>query len=314
LIMCLNYLYEYLPPTSAYFKSLFWVAMSIVQISDVKLFNAAVSLLETILKIQDFSGGFGGGIEECYMIVREGPIDQILAKLGQVSGLNFGNSFSFGVAGHLLKGLKHPKAKENTSRLLSSFLDISIKTQIGTNILGYLAALLPVEGQIPILRELALDSGAPKNVHQYFYTEQLVPDVKHAALLFTFLVTILQNTDKEHEQIFIYDALKEGVIFMPQAFCVIEDILFPMMSEVLQRSQIPKLIESVHSIMESFYQYKQKNHSPPLTRLYLNEIGFHKLPECATFEIENEIRREITKLVILLVDNLVKEVIDINVR
>jgi hypothetical protein len=44
--------------------------------------------------------------------------------------------------------------------------------------------------------------------------------VKHGALLFTFLITILQSTEKEHEQEFIYLALKEGVSFMPEAFCV----------------------------------------------------------------------------------------------
>jgi hypothetical protein len=75
-----------------------------------------------------------------------------------------------------------------------------------------------------------------KHLHQYFFTEQLLPDVKHAALLFTLLVTILESnhsvcslilmtiftdTDKEHEQLFIYNALKEGSKFMPEAFGVV---------------------------------------------------------------------------------------------
>jgi len=220
--------------------------------------------------------------------------------------MNFRSNFSFGVAGQLLKGLKYPRAKQDTSRLLSAFLDIDIKTAASTNILGYLAALLPVEGELPIVREtLALSGG--KNLHQYFFTEQLLPDVKHGALLFIFLVTILQNTEKEHEQIFIYEALRHGIKFMPEAFSVVEETLAPMMSEVVQKSQNLVVLGCVHSIMESMFSFKQ---SSKLTRTYLNEIGYHKLPECARFDIEPELKREVTKIVILLLDNLLKDVHD----
>jgi len=305
LIMCLTRLYEYLSPESPYFKTLFWVALSIIQISDVKLFNAAALFIDTILRVQDNNEGFKKGIEACYLYSREGPIDQILAKLASISGMNFHESFSFGIAGHLLKGLKHPKSKENTARVLNTFLDISAKTSVGTNIIGYLAALLPLEGEIPILAELGLSTDE-KGLHQLFYTDQLLPDTKHAALLFTFLVTILENTEKQHEQQFIYETLVEGVQFRPDAFCVVEDILFPMMSEVLRsKSQKPEIIEHVQSIMKSFY--KQEG-SKKLNRTYLNEIGFHKLPKCATFTIDPDVKREITKLVILLLENILKEV------
>jgi neurofibromin 1 len=137
LILALNHLYEFLPPTSPYFVSLFWVAISILQIGDVKLFNAAVSLLEVILRVQDYHEGFRSGVENCFMAVREGAIDQILSKLDQISGLSFKSSFSFSIAGHLLKGFSHPKSKETTSQLLSSFLDIAVKTGGSSyNILG----------------------------------------------------------------------------------------------------------------------------------------------------------------------------------
>lgn len=80
------------------------------------------------------------------------------------------------------------------------------------------------------------------------------------------------------------------------------------MSEVLLKTQIPELIEAVHSIMQSIYLYKEKI-NPKLSRTYLNEIGFSKLPECASFDSsEIEIKREITKLVIILLENILKEV------
>jgi neurofibromin 1 len=102
LIICLSHLYEYLPASSPYFKTIFWVAMAIVQISDEKLFQAALPLLQVILKIQ-VGEGFEKGVEETYMAVRDGPVDQILSKLEQITGMSFKTSFSFGVAGNLLK-------------------------------------------------------------------------------------------------------------------------------------------------------------------------------------------------------------------
>jgi hypothetical protein len=89
---------------SPYFTVLFWTAIGIVQISEPKLFSAAVSLMEVTLKMQDYSEGFGKkGVEQLYMGAREGPIDQILTKLDQISGLGFKSSFSFAIAGNLLK-------------------------------------------------------------------------------------------------------------------------------------------------------------------------------------------------------------------
>lgn len=40
---------------------------------------------------------------------------------------------------------------------------------------------------------MGLISIGQKNLYQCFFTEQLLPDIKQATLLFTFLITILQS-------------------------------------------------------------------------------------------------------------------------
>ena len=55
---------------------------------------------------------------------------------------------------------------------------------------------------------------------QLLFNHNVTPDKTHAALLFTFLVTILKSTDLEHEQLFIYRSFEEGILFMPEAFPV----------------------------------------------------------------------------------------------
>jgi len=184
---------------------------------------------------------------------------------------------------------------------------MAAKLSVGTHILGYLAALLPIEGQLQIINQSSAILPSGKDLHQYFYSDLLLPDTKHGALLFTFLVTILQNTEKEYEQLFIFNSLKEGVKFMPEAFCVIEGLFFPLAHEVLKKSENQQLLQAVHSIMETYYKFKQEKPNSKLNRDYLQEIGFPKLPDCATFEIEPEMNREITKLVILLLENMLSE-------
>ena len=49
IINCLSRLYEYIDINSKYYSPLFWVAISLVQIHDQKIFTSAVTLLESII-------------------------------------------------------------------------------------------------------------------------------------------------------------------------------------------------------------------------------------------------------------------------
>ena len=86
-----------------------------------------------------------------------------LARLDGVTGINFESNFSFAVACHLLKGLRHPSTKTSTARLLTTFLGITAKRGVGSEVLGYLTALLPTEG-------------VPANMDQLYVTPPLTPN------------------------------------------------------------------------------------------------------------------------------------------
>lgn len=64
------------------------------------------------------------------------------------------------------------------------------------------------------------------------FNAAMVPDQIHACLLFTFLVTILKNSEFEHEQQYIYKSLVEGVSFLPDAFPLTFEVLIPKMQQV----------------------------------------------------------------------------------
>ena len=60
IIICLTRLFENLQPTSKYYKSFYWIAMSLTQIHDAKLFTACLPLLEAVIKGLDQAGSFRG--------------------------------------------------------------------------------------------------------------------------------------------------------------------------------------------------------------------------------------------------------------
>jgi hypothetical protein len=294
LIICLTRLFEHLPVKSKFFKPMFWVAMVLLQIDEPKLFAVSVGLLEVILRTLDQNDCFSaeGIVSYCMSSREEGGLEAALAKGDAVTGISFKTSFSFAVTAHLLKGLRTPATKTATARVLSMFVDISAKKAVGSNILGYLAALLPVKGEemeLDHIRQILLPSGAggeATSLHQYLFTEQMLPDTMNAALLFTLLVTILKSSDSEHEQLFIYESLKEGILTMPEAFPVVYDVLIPKMLLVIQNSQNQQIIDACLSIMKSMFSSDMQSTTAKkrLTKDYLQQkIGFQGLIDSDSF-------------------------------
>jgi len=280
IILCLTRLFEHLPETSRYFTRMFWIAVTLLQINDVRVFSAALGLVEVILKTLDDHGLLNEGVETYLMRTRAGDLEPTLTKLDQISGISFDTSFSFALSGHLLKGLRHSATKAATTRLLTTLVDLGAVRSVGPSMLGYLAALLPVRGDDSGLRQILAigDEGA----HQWLFNENMVTDKRHAALLFSFLVTILKNSEFEHEQLFIYETLRAGVQASPEAFPVVYEVLIRKMSVVILSSQNKDIIENVLAIMKSMFSYAIPS-AERLDKYYLTKIGFQGLTEADSF-------------------------------
>jgi len=290
LIICLTRLLEHLPLTSRYFRSMFWVALILLQIDDPKFFAVSIGLLEVALRRLDRDSTEcinEGLVSFCMQVRDEDGLETALAKADQVAGISFKTSFPFAVTAHLLKGLRAPATKTSTARVLSMLVDICAKKAVGSNLLGYLGALLPIQGEemeVDHIRQILLPAGTDTgNLHQYLFTEQMLPDTMNAALLFTLLVSILKSSDSEHEQLFVYESLREGILIMPEAFPVVYDILLPKMGLVLQNSQNQQIIEACLDIMKSMSSPQMQNSKKRLTKDYLHKVGFHGLLDSDTF-------------------------------
>lgn len=109
---------------------MFWLAFVLLEIDEPSLFAVAIGFLEVVLKSLDAHDCFAGlnssapslsplpflfppsvdfaipkdGIISYCMAAREEcGLEEALSKADQVTGINFKTSFSFAIAGHLLK-------------------------------------------------------------------------------------------------------------------------------------------------------------------------------------------------------------------
>jgi hypothetical protein len=120
----------------------------------------------------------------------------------------------------------------------------------------------------------------------------MLPDNMNAALLFTLLVTILKSSDSEHEQLFIYESLREGIVHMPDAFPVVYDILVPKMALVMQNSQNQQIIDACLAIMQSMFKPDMQNSKKRLNKDYVHaKLGFQGLIDSDTFSVPHSLAR-----------------------
>jgi len=284
-ILCLSKMYEHLPVDSRFFQPVFWVAVTLLQMNNVDIFQAALSLMEVTLKTLEERGCFQDkGVAQHLLSVRT-QLEPELTQLDQVTGISFISNFSFALAAHLLKGFRNASTKTSTVRVLSTLVDLQARKAVGAEMLGYLAVLLPITGEeMPHLQQLLLPAAEhDPSPHSLLFTEQMIPDSTHAALLFSLLSTMLKTSEFEVERLFIYKCLKCGVNMVPEAFPVVYDDLVEHMSQAIQTSQSKLILEEIMAITKSMFAWDQPGGADRLDALYLHKIGFQGLGETDTF-------------------------------
>ena len=307
-LMCLGRMYGHLPSTSAYFKPMFWVAMTLLQINSSNLLLPALTLLDTILKTLEDRGCFQELGVSNYLLSVRSTLDPELTKIDSVTGISFKSNFSFATSAHLLQGFRNAQTKTTTVRVLSTLVDLTAKSTVGPEMLGFLAALLPIKGDEMSIQQLLLPAADDPSPYLLLFTQQMIPDSTHGALLLAFLTTMLQTCDSVFEQLFIYECLREGVKMVPEALPVVHDTLVMRLGHALQTSQNKEVLRVVLKIMESMLTWGSSN-TEQLEGNFLSKIGFQGLGEVGSPEKKKgegaKKKKEITKLAGTLLDRLI---------
>eukprot|EP00033_Pygsuia_biforma_P004540 GCRY01004980.1.p1 GENE.GCRY01004980.1~~GCRY01004980.1.p1 ORF type:complete len:393 (+),score=147.81 GCRY01004980.1:69-1247(+) len=318
IIMCLTKLTAQLTADSVFFSRMFWVAVSLLQISEVNIFSAALSLLEVALAVVCKTHGpfpSASGLHSYFMTALE-PIDEQINRLCLMSRLSFKTDFAFAVAGTLLKGLKHPLTKSATQQVLAQFLDAGLAADmdgeltapihaVGSESLGYITSLLHTDKRHtnPLLARMSV------RTREELFTRQLLPDTKSAALFMTTLVTILAKMEYEQVQVFLYGMLRLAVAILPDVFPVVYDFIVPKMETVLATSRNMEIVSLIQSIMYTMVSAREKlgpDGTAAISQAYLSEIGFGGLPHSADFaDVSTTRQGQLAAATVTIIDTLV---------
>merc|ERR1711991_153676 len=182
ILMCLTRLVTKLPPTSVYFNLIFWLAVSIIQTSELRLFPAALGLMEESLRTMDAVGCFDQYLVKEYLMMARVPVEDICVKLDESTQFNFHTDFCFAIVGNVLKGLKHPSTKAITVRVLTTLLDTIGKGTLDSSVLGVLTALLPSRRNNSAFRQMIsanADTSSSNGTSEwsFLFTPEMLPDL-----------------------------------------------------------------------------------------------------------------------------------------
>ncbi|CAJ0643714.1 10011_t:CDS:10 [Entrophospora sp. SA101] len=295
ILMCLTNIVKNLPIESRYLQKMFWLAMALIQIGHVPIFQSALGLLHSVLYSLDSKGFFiHEGFDKVLMRSRR-SLESVTERLDEISGVNY-EHFSFAVAATLLRCLKNGATRVATQNVLISFLEIASKTgvhnnktTIRSNLLGYMAALLPLSANNVDMKELLLLSGAndieiDNSEPTFKIFEKIdIPDNQTALLLVSLMVAMLSYAEQETEKLFLYGFLAEAAEIVPEVFALVYETLLPRMINIVSDEEIsPIIIDSVQAIIITAIsepEYKKKLKGTQL--YYLNEIGFKSLSDNA---------------------------------
>lgn len=140
-----------LPSDSRYGLQLFWLAMSLVRLVPLGLFNCTALFLEAVVTNIATSGEFKGGRMASVLLQGRLPLEDAASQLDEIYGIHFTiENFHFAVCASLVKGLTDSVTRGTAMRVLSSFLETAsssmphgIKFPEDMSCLPYLGLLMP---------------------------------------------------------------------------------------------------------------------------------------------------------------------------
>ncbi|KAI8614426.1 hypothetical protein BC830DRAFT_1127447 [Chytriomyces sp. MP71] len=159
IITCITDIINGLPTTPdilRLLKSLFWVAMGLVQLSDAYIYSAGIILMRDIIKILDVNGEFKTlGFAETLKQARQVFL-KLAMDIDDATGIWFNVEFSFAFAANVLKGFKEDDGtRKDTIALLKLALEVSGANPpegipvtgheyVADHCAGYIIPLLPI--------------------------------------------------------------------------------------------------------------------------------------------------------------------------
>lgn len=129
IVTSLTKMMDKLPSASRYGLQLFWLAISLVRLVPMGLFNCTALFLDAVLSNISTSGDISGGRMVPTLLQGRLSLEDAALQLDEIYGIHFTiENFHFAVCASLVKGLTDSVTKATALRVLSTFLTATNKS------------------------------------------------------------------------------------------------------------------------------------------------------------------------------------------
>ncbi|KAK4060229.1 uncharacterized protein Triagg1_10854 [Trichoderma aggressivum f. europaeum] len=148
-----------LPSASRYGLQLFWLAMSLVRLVPIGLFNCTAQFLEAVLTNIGAVGNATGEKIVPLLLQSRSQLEESALPLDDAYGIHFDHeSFHFAVCAYLVRGLTDTSTRPTAIRVLSSFFEIANSTTVPPT-----AKSNPTTDSLPYLALISARSVLPED-------------------------------------------------------------------------------------------------------------------------------------------------------
>ncbi|WRT69099.1 uncharacterized protein IL334_006083 [Kwoniella shivajii] len=270
MLRCLNGIIGGLLPDSRYASSLFWLAISVLQLGFIPLFAPALELMissvqavsetttHTIIRGQELMG---------HLLDTRRIINEQAKKLDQVSGVSFETDITFAIVAIMYKGVRHPSTRKLTIESLIELLKLSAEPaksngedelSVSSGSIAYFVALLST---IAVSTEevrkvfqaagLDIDNDNTNLANVPVFDMLSIPDNSTALLLISLVVALLNGSGgSDIEKVVLYRLLADASSEMPEVVAMAYDVLIPRIISTLTTTSNLSILKSTSTILE----------------------------------------------------------------
>ncbi|KAH8816296.1 hypothetical protein F5884DRAFT_217036 [Xylogone sp. PMI_703] len=320
IVASLTRMMDKLPSASRYGLQLFWLALSLVRLVPIGLFNTTALFLNAVLNNINTSGDFKGGRMITTLLQGRVPIEDAATQLDENYGIHFTpENFHFAICASLVKGLTDSSTKTTAVHVLSSFLEITsssmpqgMKFPLDTSCLPYIGLLMSramTQQEIMDSLWLAKMTSAGLGDAEDVLGMLSLASVKDKELLLDAAISLvdfryLEETVQTRDLIW----LNRIAIERPAVILHLCGPIIRILDDILISCQNAATLEAAHELLRTLTSNNKFIGGVDTAEMLddvLDGIGFGGLWKSSTFHIPNMRERQCTALTDRLIELII---------
>ncbi|TAQ89305.1 hypothetical protein B7494_g2379 [Chlorociboria aeruginascens] len=303
IVSSLTKMMDKLPTTSRYALQLFWLAISLVRLVPLPLFNTAAMFVSSVVLNISTSGDFQNGKMAAVLINGRSQIEDATLQIDELYGVHFSlESFHCAIIATLVKGLTDPITRDTTQRTISTFLKITamnmapgLRFPNDPASIPYLALLITRS----ITKEESLDHLWLSGMNPIDIGEDPIGNidldrVRDKELLLLSAITMVDfKYLEEGIQLCGLTWLNSLAIRRPTVALHLASPILAVLESIIMSCQNPRTLESAHVLLRTITgneKFATVGDTEDLVGGVLEEIGFGGLWRSSSFHFSDGVR------------------------